>query len=494
MRTYSTLTVSFALLLAGCGSEGGSPLIQNEIEQTPAASGELVLDGWFDDWVDGARSSADDRWVWLRFEPGVEPAQAIQAAGFSTRLRIDADLDARTGRSMDRPRTGDEAIGVQPQGVDLLIEFSPTNEAGGIGIGTGVTRYDADGTAHELGHAAIGMACLPTYANGQYELRIDRLAPGCSVLPESGKVEMVVDRVDADGEMHAAGRIVVDLPERATAPALRELQIPSKAADGVRVMSANVLFSSPLKDPEPFKRVLDATKPDVILYQEWFRSERAQVEGWLKQYAGDDWRLHFPDEDAGVAIATRHPILAQYDKVLPPSGEGRPARACAALIDTDAGELLAISVHLKCCGAAGSEEDLTRIDQARAINAFVDWVHEQHPDAMVVIAGDFNLVGSRTPLEVMARGLGVGGDDLDPAPARVLGDETAVTWVDEKSRFGPGRLDWMLYDDSRSELEDAFMLNTRVLSDASLSAMGLERDDSKASDHLPMVVDLRRVE
>jgi len=160
------------------------------------------------------------------------------------------------------------------------------------------------------------------------------------------------------------------------------------------------------------------------------------------------------------------------------------------LIGTDAGELLAISVHLKCCGSAGSDEDLTRIDQAKAINGFIDWVHEQHPDAMVVIAGDFNLVGSRTPLEVMARGLGVNGDDLDPAPARVFGDSTSVTWVDEKSRFGPGRLDWLLYDDSRSVLGGAFMLDTRVLSDGSLAVMGLERDDSKASDHLPMIVDL----
>ena len=82
------------------------------------------------------------------------------------------------------------------------------------------------------------------------------------------------------------------------------------------------------------------------------------------------------------------------------------------------------------------------------------------------------------------------GDDLDPALTPVLGDPSVVTWVDEKSRFGPGRLDWLLYDDSRSKLVNALMLDTRVLTDGSLEAMGLERGDTMASDHLPMVVDL----
>jgi endonuclease/exonuclease/phosphatase family metal-dependent hydrolase len=395
---------------------------------------------------------------------------------------------------MEAPRTGDEAMAAQPQGVDLLIEYSPENEDGGIGIGMGVMSYGADGSGDSLGHAAIGAACLPTYSSEDYELRIDRLAPGSSVLPAAGWIDVVAEQVDADGNILWSDRQSIELPARDAAPEVVDVTLPARPEHGVRVMSANVLFSSPLTNPDAFERVLRATDPDVILYQEWFRTEREKVEAWVSEHAGADWALHFPDERAGVAIATRFPIVARYDEALPPSGEGRPARACAALIDTDAGELLAISVHLKCCGGAGSEEDLTRIDQAKAINGFIAWVHEQHPDAMVVIAGDFNLVGSRVPLEVMARGLGVQGDDLDPALTPVLGDSSVVTWVDEKSRFGPGRLDWLLYDDSRSELVDAYMLNTRVLTDEALERLGLERDDSKASDHLPMVVDLVRLD
>jgi endonuclease/exonuclease/phosphatase family metal-dependent hydrolase len=453
-----------------------------------------MLDGSFGDWAADEDAFADERWVWVKFSPGMRPPQAIQAAPYSTRLRVDTDLDPSTGRSIDIPRIGTEAIQEQPQGVDVLIAFSPINELNSIGIGTGVTRYSASGKSENIGHASMGIACLPTFASDQYELRIDRLAPQSSVLPDSGTIEIIIDQVDAQGNMLWADRFALELPPLAQQPTHHDISMPTKPQEGVRIMSANVLFSAPLTDPAAFARVLDATAPDVILYQEWFKTERPNVEAWINQHAGEDWTLHFPDEQAGVAIATRHPILARYDRALPPSGVGRPARACAALIETDAGELLAISVHLKCCGSAGSDADLTRIDQAKAINAFVDSVHAKHPDAMVVIGGDYNLVGSRTPLDVMARGLGLNGDDLDPAYTPVLGDSSVVTWVDEHSSFGPGRLDWLLYDDSRSELTNGFMLDTRVLSDVALNEMGLERTDTTKSDHLPMVLDLVRVD
>ena len=48
----------------------------------------------------------------------------------------------------------------------------------------------------------------------------------------------------------------------------------------------------------------------------------------------------------------------------------------------------------------------------------------------------------------------------------------------------------MLIDESMSKAANAFILDTRALSPASLDAMGLHADDSKASDHLPIVIDL----
>jgi len=73
----------------------------------------------------------------------------------------------------------------------------------------------------------------------------------------------------------------------------------------------------------------------------------------------------------------------------------------------------------------------------------------------------------------------------------VLGDRAAYTWIQPWSRFSPGRLDWLLYDGSQATAARAFALDVPRLDDAARTAAGLERDDGAASDHLPLVLDLR---
>jgi len=452
-----------------------------------APAAPITLDGDFADWDQTNTAMADGRYIYIHFSPQGEPPHAIQAAPYTTRLRLNADDNDATGRSMSTMSI--EAAIQKPQGVDLLIELSPPNKLGSIGIGAQVTNYTKPDSPEQIGHAGLGFMCLPTFGSTQYEARLDRFASGAALLQMKGTVEFTIDQVDAAGAFLWSTTMRVELPD--LAPVNTPIaSIPTKPESSVRVMSANVLYSSPLENPGPFDRVLGAIDPDVILYQEWFKTESTKVNAWLKEYAGSDWTLHMPNDQAGVAIATRHPIVERYDSVIPSSGTGRPARAVAALIDTDAGELLAISIHLKCCGSAGSEEDNKRIAQAQAINSFVREVHQNHPQAKVVIAGDFNLVGSYIPMDTMADTLGMHGEDLSVVHAQQLGNQSMVTWNDEKSRFSPGRLDWMLIDESMSTAHNAFILDTRSLSMDALEELGLEADDSKASDHLPIVMDL----
>ena len=462
------------------------------IPRTPIAP--ITLDGDFADWDQTNTARADGRYLYIHFSPQGEPPHAIQAAPYTTRLRLNADDNDATGRAMNSMNSMSMEAAIQePQGVDLLIELSPPNELGSIGIGAQVTDYADSENSKQIGHAGLGFMCLPTFGSTQYEARLDRFAPGATILQTPGTAEITIDQVDAEGAFLWSTTMRVELPE--LAPELASANtpiasIPIKPAKSVRVMSSNVLYSSPLENPGPFDRVLDAINPDVILYQEWFKTQAPKVDAWLKEYAGPGWTLHMPNDQAGVAIATRHPIIERYDSVIPSLGTGRPARAVAALIDTDAGELLAISIHLKCCGSAGSEEDNKRIAQAQAINSFVREVHQSHPEAKVVIAGDFNLVGSYIPMDTMADSLGMHGEDLSVVHAQQLGNQSMVTWNDEKSRFSPGRLDWMLIDESMSTAHNAFILDTRSLSLDALEELGLEADDSKASDHLPIVMDL----
>ncbi len=482
----TALLCSTTLYTSGCQST-------QPAAKAPSTPAEHLLDGNFTDWATTNIGQADGRYIYIHFSPkaDADTPTAIQAAPYTTRIRIDVDQNPRTGRPMQWMSL--EASMQQPQGVDLLMELSPKNELGTVGIGSAVTRYSEDGSGKSIGHAELGFMFLPTFGSSQYELRIDRLAPGASMLQKTGMIDIVIDQVDENNRFLWSTTIILDLPKIADT-IHTDASIPTKPTNSVRVMSSNVLFSSPLTEPKAFARVLAAIEPDVILYQEWFKTPVADVQSWLNTHAGTGWNVHMPDAQAGVAIATRNEIIKTYESVIPPSGKGRPARAVAALIKTNAGELLAISIHLKCCGSAGSDEDNKRIKQAQSINGFVRAVYKEHPNAKVVIAGDFNLVGSYIPMDTMVNSLGINGEDLSTIDATQLGDASTITWNNEKSRFSPGRLDWMLIDESMSNAANAFILDTRALSPASLKAMGLQADDSKASDHLPIVIDLVNAE
>jgi hypothetical protein len=86
--------------------------------------------------------------------------------------------------------------------------------------------------------------------------------------------------------------------------------------------------------------------------------------------------------------------------------------------------------------------------------------------------------------------LDANGSDLSVAPARVLGDAAFYTWQDDKTEFPPGRLDYLAFGEGGAQLINAFVLDTRRLGDRSLASMGLNRADTDASDHLPVVIDL----
>lgn len=106
-----------------------------------------------------------------------------------------------------------------------------------------------------------------------------------------------------------------------------------------------------------------------------------------------------------------------------------------------------------------------------------------------VFGGDLNLVGSDQPLNLLRAGLAAGGGDLAVAPTGVLGDRAAYTWRGRGSRFSAGRLDFLAY--GGADLSQAFAVDTARLPDDVLAAAGLEREDSAASDHLALVLDLR---
>ena len=176
---------------------------------------------------------------------------------------------------------------------------------------------------------------------------------------------------------------------------------------------------------------------------------------------------------------------------LPASG-GKPhdIHFVAATATTPAGEVIVGSAHLKCCGGLGGPEEATRLAEAQAINAALKQALTGKKGARV-IGGDLNLVATRTPLEALAAGLDTAGGNLNVITAPVLGDPSVFyTWLDPAADFAPGRLDYILLGESAAQAVQSFVLDTSRLTDAALSRYGLKREDSRQSDHLPVVTDV----
>jgi hypothetical protein len=80
------------------------------------------------------------------------------------------------------------------------------------------------------------------------------------------------------------------------------------------------------------------------------------------------------------------------------------------------------------------------------------------------------------------------GSPLTIARPAVLGDEELFYTFGIRGLRS--RLDYITYSDNSLKVVNAFVLDTAILDPASLKAMGLEPDDSAATDHLPVVLDL----
>ncbi len=479
--------------------------------------------------------AADDRFVYLRFAIEGETT-TLQANEETTRILIDADDDPMTGARLRGPAE------LREMGVDLEVFITPPlaalppqtqqeiigrarGEVPALVSGVTAVRYGVDGTARPVGHADIDFTMAPTYAAAWTEARIGRLSSALlgSGLDAAGTARAMLVVDDKSREIVGwSDPFAIRLPEPAADMGLSDVSVPAQEPGTIRVVSFNVLRARPLNEPESFARLISALSPDVILFQEFDGLDGEGLEAWLAEHVGPlagkndratrvdasgavtaanlgTWEAA-ADPDLGVAIATPHRMEASFGEAVMaemPGGEERRVRSLSALVLTPAGRALATSVHLKCCGSAGSEEDKIRMAEVEAINEFVkstanlagsmtgEWT------GVRVVGGDLNLVGSRAPVERLAVGLDVDGGEMAIAEPVVLGDNAYYTWSEASSLFSPGRLDYVLYGDAGAAVVNAFVLDLGRLSRDSVNRAGLKVADSVASDHKPVVVDLR---
>ncbi|MGD1915200.1 MAG: endonuclease/exonuclease/phosphatase family protein [Phycisphaerales bacterium] len=460
-------------------------------------SGDLTItmDGDVSDWPDDIAAVADAHWLYLRFSLGSQ-TQTLQGMPTPVAVWIDADGNPSTGRSVEEPKVEGGL------GADIEVIFSPREpDARRPGAGVMFRVHTPDGSTRDISHEDLGFHFTPSHAAEWYEMRIARsvaaqLGISTDGLGTSGRIAGVVAMFDRDRQVRAWADPFEVMATQAASWEPSDVRIPARPDDALRVLSYNVEHSSPVKNPEPFARVIRVLDPDAILFQEWVEGDAEALKAWLTAYVDDQADWHVLKGSAwGVAVASKHPLTALTDMDTPnPMRSDRTLRFIGALAETPMGPLAVGSTHLKCCGTKDSREDRQRVAEASLIASMLTEALGQSPGAeavSVVVGGDLNLVGSRPPLEAIGAGVDLDASSLTVAEAMLLGDNAMYTWYDAGNTYTPGRLDYLLYSDSVAEAANSFVLDTSKLSEAALARLGLDATDTAASDHLPVVLDVK---
>jgi alkaline phosphatase D len=453
----------------------------------------IVVDGQPDEWpIQSARLVVVGDKLYARF--GTDAICSLNQADESLRLGFDLDGDARTGGRL----TGSESAGLE-----VAIEFSPDVEgraARRYQWQPRVTVYAREGAAREVDPGDLALQVQPGYASDRFELRfdLDSEALGRDGAPR-GTAVLHVDVLDKKTD-RARARSTERAASSASEvqPGSPAAEIPAAPSDGIRIASWNVLWGEPQKNPQPYARVLRALRPDVLLLQEWdtTRFSEDELVAWFREHVDADREWHAMvtgtgDYGQGTAVVSWHPMPAKLPPEIPVEDTrwDFPVRCAGALIETPAGRVLAASVHLKASGSFGTDEDRRRLAEARAVNHVLQGMNAALEPEVVVVGGDFNLNGSTEVLRTAIRRLDHDRSGLRVAQPLQLGDPSLVYTFGRSP--AKSRLDYLAWSETSADLVQAFVLDTTILDDGVLGAAGLERGDVHASDHLPVVLDLR---
>ncbi len=397
--------------------------------------------------------------------------------GNDTTLYLDGDANPATGRSVG---------GI---GAELALRFGDR----------AATVYSSGGFGTSLSVFEAGYVGLPTHTAETFEIRVPYRTDSGTLWRTSANVDFYFfDSLSSDRFPNSGSFRYAVSPDPVAAPAV--IPIARAEGTGMRLLVQNILNTAPKFDPEPFARILNAVKPDVVAWQEvrendWDDADiHAYFDAHYPAPAGRVWTLA---RNSDSVTMSSWPVL----DVLPLSGNH--AVHIDLPDDVSDSDLVLFNAHTPCCNNDSGrdfEHDQISSTWRDLLNGTGPFAID--PGSTVVMAGDFNMVGFRRQLETMRDGLiidnGTWGPDFSPGRAdgslaEVLTRHThtrrAFTWYSPGSAFGPGRLDWVLYSEDSADVLRQFVLFTPDMTAPDLAAAGLQAGDSLASDHMPIVVD-----
>ena len=441
-------TSLLALVLLACMTGGGTASKLSPHPDSPI----LCIDGLFDDWhtIDLiATDSTGDA-------SGAFDITEVSVTSRGSRLYLRFD----TGQTLNL-HNGPDSEGT------LLIELGlPTNRR--ITIDTrGRKAWLEEGDDHQkLSWTDLNYSIAPTIASSEFELSMNLSRFGVRI------GDMVTIQFGGSDKLDRVVQLVLTEED---VPPIRRSAARQSSTD-IRVANLNTLRRG-LRNSERSEsigRLLRAVEADIYMFQEEQGSTDLDAVLGRLMPSSNEWHVY---QKSGCVIATRLPLTP-----IPSDSQ----RFVVAGVELPSGkQLIVVSVHLKCCGYAGSKEDITRISQAKQIADLIGSIGAGY-DGVIVI-GDFNLVGSGTTIRVLAD---PDGADLKQSILSRLDGQSVQTWRSlNNGRFPSGRLDTVMYSPGKLIHQNGFVLDTVQLSQAERQALDVRKMDSRASDHLMLVAD-----
>jgi len=441
-----------------------------------AATAEIIIDGRFEDWATTPETLIDPP----NDQSGPFDITSVWVRSDQDRVLVNLDVGTASANLQS---------GFYPasQSLRVALAFNDADSTT-INIDTLPHLYSvtAGGSTTAPDSADTGFRLLPTYASERYEFSV----------PRPGADETTV-AISFSGSDNAETAPVV-LSSDASPPPAATLSRPDDAV--FRVAAINVRgFDGGV---DAFERQITAADADIYCICEASGPSASQLaqffednlptdpdREWTAVKSGDTHVVsRFPTSRVPFVLLDDPPFLLNFPDI-------------AAVVDLSAaGGPLAIvnSIHPTCCGFAGDVRDQGRIEDmteaADAVDAIragaLDVEIPGLSDAALIVAGDWNLVGSRGPLDIAENRM-----RLEAPPFPDLGTgAAAATWRETDNRdfpgqFFPGRLDLIAHDAARLRMINGFVLDTQTLTPAALASAGLQPTDSQLSDHLLIVAD-----
>ena len=416
---------------------------------------QIILDGYLDDWKPEHLVATDPSGD----ASGKFDLTSISAQVFGGRVFLRFDTGAELNLQSGKPEDGNLLLKIiLPRNRELAIDFRGRSAV-----------LTAEGGASTIPWDELDFVALPTFATRDFEMQFDLKQFGLGSGDELS--------LNFEGSDSLASPIKLQVNSESLPPLER---LPTnKPESAIRVASVNTLHSG-LADPKRGPTVcsmLSFADADIYCFNEEGDASafRQAVTAW---WASVDNNQPTIIHKGSNAIVTSHPAKELMTDM---------ARVAVALVEP-VGEtpVVVFSVHFKCCGYAGSDEDQLRCTQAAEVAAVIKRIRsgdfgEVAKTARLVVLGDYNLVGSRQPLETI---LEAGTKEVT---LRSVVDGSTATWrgVTKKETFWPGRLDYVAVAPAAGKAS-GFLVRAAEIG----KLTGAENSDPLATDHAMLVVDL----